>query len=81
MVSPYETARMLRGKYESPQKAYIKLVPDSEPNADGEWKEVPYQTPFRFETRREFGAEYFEETPEGFHIVAITYSRPEDFNG
>lgn len=48
----------------------IKIVPDNQPNAEGEWIEVPVAPPHgtRF---RDYEDLYRAQIPVGFHIVAI----------
>lgn len=51
-------------------KYQIKLVPDDQSNADGEWVDVPGSPPvgMRF---HEYETLYAAQIPEGFHMVAI----------
>lgn len=48
----------------------IKIVPNKEPNADGEWIEIPLSLP---ERRRWTSIEHLvaPHVPEGFHVVSV----------
>jgi hypothetical protein len=51
-------------------KYQIKLVPDAQPNADGEWVDVPAGPPHGTKFR-EYETLYAAQIPAGFHMVAI----------
>lgn len=48
----------------------IKIVPDTAPNADGEWIECPVELP-RSSRWRHMEAVVAQCTPKGFHVVAV----------
>jgi hypothetical protein len=50
----------------------VKIVADAEPNADGEWINVPASVPVEFGNSWIKSAEFLTPfIPEGFHIVAL----------
>ena len=54
----------------TPHGINIKIVPDAEPNADGEWIEVAFNLPVTTSWRKT--DEYLSPfVPEGFHLVAV----------
>ncbi len=46
----------------------IKIVPDTEPNAEGEWVEVPLDLSGRWKGMEALVAPYI---PAGHHVVAV----------
>lgn len=61
---------------------WIKIVPDSAPNADGEWIEIAAEIP-RVKGINWLGivAVLKPHVPEGFHIVAISKDGPPNLKG
>ena len=55
-------------------KVRMKLVPDAEPNADGEWKCVDVDISLRpqFERFRTAVVALAHKVPRGYHIVAYS---------
>lgn len=51
-------------------KYHIKLVPDSEPNADGRWITIEVAKPVNWHgSWREAGVRFAEHIPKGEHLV------------
>lgn len=51
-------------------KYLLKIVPDSEPNADGRWLKVTTDTPANWQGKwREAEAHFAPHIPEGEHLV------------
>lgn len=73
MTSPYNTARMLKEKYmtpEPPRNMYIKIVPDAEPNHNGVWIAVPRREE-KFRSFVDTVELYREDIKEGWHAVSF----------
>lgn len=52
-------------------KTRLKIVPDDDPNADGEWIEVTRRLGHSSRSWRQLEALYRDDIPEGHHMVSI----------
>lgn len=59
--------------------AQIKIVPDNDMNAEGEWIEVPVSLAPRTKWLA-MEAQFKTHVPAGFHIVAVQRDRGEPLN-
>lgn len=57
----------------------LKIVPDNEPNAIGEWISVPEEIPVPYEGDgwKDMIRAYSKFVPEGYHIVMFKHSKVE----
>ncbi len=53
----------------------LKIVPDAEPNADGEWLAVKRNIPDDLRGWRALEEFFADRVPAGFHLVAVDAAR------
>lgn len=70
--SPYQTAARLKAKYRTPEPTHmhIKIVPDDDPNAKGEWIKVPLRSA-NYRSWVDTERAYKNDIPDGYHAVSF----------